>query len=323
MRMLLTAIVFFAATDASSTECRGICASTHLSESSTVPGVPVGIALEITNSSAAELTIENSFRLRVVPLGSGSGRPFYAESLRSRLIGPDGAAEEDALPGPMSLGGTADRFTVRSGGRLRVSKPVSLSLTEPAWLGDHRLNRPGKYEVAIEYTSTAAGEAKAALAAPAMLTVAFRTERDAEAWAFLEREGRGGWGAAEWGMFGPHFVKAFREKFPDTAYAFFTAGAEPMELEERIAHLSGIIDANPNEAFTDVLRLTVAELTIQMGHNRVGARDPEGAVRFFQSARAQLTSLARNSDDVDGRQRAADRLSTLPSSRQTRELAKE
>jgi hypothetical protein len=267
----------------------------------TLPGMPVSFRVTFTNATGSPLTIPTRAALLV---RDEQGQSFLAVWDVTRTV-----VTVDEWSGQKISPRQNSSYTLSTEGLM----------DHPAWFRDSRLSRPGRFELQMfvadnlsELLDIEEVRQRAAISNVAVLTVQEPSGVDADVWRIMRALNGGRWGASLlYVRSGQDLAKRIITEYPSSSYVPWLAsmGAAPT-ADERESILRDWLSRAPEDSNTNWRRLRLAEWQISLG-DKYGRQKQELSNSYRTNARAILNSILKQSDDVELKKLAKDRLDYL------------
>jgi hypothetical protein len=271
---LTSAIACFADTD--------VQVSVSLDQSTTLPGIPVGISLILKNSSNHSVTLRGFPYLRVTP---EKGSSFFAKwGLNSEA----GWITADATK-PLQL---------RASETKEIRFPVDVTLTSPEWFFDNRLSFPGTYHLQIIIATSKDHIQDSITSNEVVLTVEDPHADDSLVWNRMQQlSGGKGWGGQEWTEMCFQLAKEIWDTHRTSNYFPYIAPMVPATVPEKIVIIEQALQMFPTSPMVDKLHGGVAGLYEQEMVDAFHKKDLVKARQMFDKNQEHLSLIVSNTKD--------------------------
>jgi hypothetical protein len=248
-RTVLIFLLLAAVTSRASANDLPVRVSLTLLPASTLPGLPVGFLLAITNPSAKPVVIADFASLKVTT----SAGTFDAIGL--------GRSPSINLPSAqMAACYSSHCLTVPANGQRQLYLRFGPLLVENEFFADRRLSSPGRYDlqVTLLVLNLPGSEMTEIHTDTQTLIVQQPTASDLLVWNFLQQTSGGkGWTPADWLDTSDSVIRQIRATYPSSAYVPWLAAIVPanIPLTSELSQLDTALAANPPAALRDELLL--------------------------------------------------------------------
>ena len=313
MRVLRTAFVVtvigIAVSGLADSRRSPLSATLLMEPSTTLPGIPVRVTLEIENKGETAATLPSRMSLRVVPT---IGEPFIAST--------GGDADGSVMFHPRGENAVQPR-------ERRRFVFSNFGQESPVWFVDPRLNAPGTYRldallsespirtdtpvVNADIESLTIGKSNSAL-----LTVVEPRGEDAVVWQRVgqlahERFGTATFSNAYWTAIREQVAREVWRDHPRSAYAAYLIDSIVDTPARKIAIAEKLLGMRPQNA--DTIRFVIAALHARLAREAETERhrDLQEALRVAALAREEFVSLIAQTDDPSVQRAAQQELAQI------------
>ncbi len=275
LRRLMLTTLLVAGTASSQTTV-----SLDLQPETTLPGLPVALALTVANTSPSTVVLANGVNVEVT---AADGTSFFATW--------DGRT---SVPFPAEI---ARDLSVPSSGTRELYLPLEPTLAGPEIFNDRRLSQPGTYHLRAHlYELHGDGSTTSVTSDSTALHVRAPQGADAAAWSLLLSARPDGWTPGDWVTDGPAVATRILAHYPHSRYAAYAVLVYPARThDERLDGIARVLADNPGGPVADLLALVRASVYTLRSNEAFGRGDLEKSADDARKAKAAFVSLLRSS----------------------------
>ncbi len=247
----------------------------------TLPGLPVGVVVEVKNATTVEINVPLRAKLLVTP---EDGEQFVA------LF--EGESDIGIL---RELDETSDEPPLLPGKQATFAAPL-IPGTGPEWFADRRLSVPGTYRLQMVITGRDDELNPGYYSNVVTLRVAEPDGTDADVRRHLQSITEGqGWGTNDWREHGKEVAAVIWSQFETSAYVQHVVEFLPYD-GDRMSLLRRAIAVDPASVAADFIRMQLVGLLLQQSQACIGrGRPDERCSKYRRTASAELDRIAERS----------------------------
>jgi len=283
-RMILTLVTLAIVTASASAADPPPHVSLKLLPATTLPGLPVGFLLTITNPYSHPAVIVDGVRLKVTnPAGT-----FEALNPGNKTTASLPADQMEKCNGMHCV-------TVPANGQRQLYIRFGPWLVENEFFSDRRLSSPGRYDLEVTLSVEDDSGFREVHSDTQTLTVQQPAGADLAVWNVLQQASGGrGWTPSDWLESSDTVIRQIRDSYASSTYAAWLGAVSPVgdSAAVKLQRIDAALAANPPAAVRDELLLAKGGL-LQASSNSAAfsERDVDKAVTLADQARTVFVSL--------------------------------